>query len=266
MSNTQLYTIRFDIPKDDGQSHADIILPIIPYGTTTNGITFNGSGKLLSFNFAGYKSTYTIPQSITFSTISNGVLVKTITIPRGIYTNEQLTELICDTLTNTTGIIKNVDVEGFLIASNTSNLLTIRFLIAQEEIITRLLGLTGAATNISGAYVDYNLPISGEFPSEYDFTSTEASIISFGFSSNPSQNPLDLQSIPLTILNEDVFELNAESPYNQYSNSLIYNKYVGNITPATIYFIRIRIENFENQTLINNINNISIIATFQDIY
>ena len=263
---TNINTIRFDIPKDNGSSFADIILPIIPQGSSSIGLSFTGFASLLSFNFAGFKSCYTIPESLTFSTIRDGVLLKTITITRGVYTDEQLTLLICDSMGNTTGIEKNADQEGFLIASDTSKLLTIRFLTAQDSLITRLLGLASLSTNISGSYINYDLGITGEFPVEYNFTSTDNALIKFGFSSNQNQNINDLQSIPLTILNPDVFEMNALTSYNSYSSSLVYNKFIGNITQSTIYYIRIRIENFDDGLLVNNINNLAIIATFEDKY
>jgi hypothetical protein len=263
LTQENLFTCRFTIPKDDGLSHADIILPIILPSTETPGLSFNGISTLKSFNLAGDKLIYTIPLSLSFTTIVDGVLKATVNIARGVYTVSQLEALVCAA---GTGIIKNVNIPGFLIASDTTKLLSIRFLASQDPYITKLLGLSSISTNMSGSFITYDLPLTGEFPAQYDFTSTNNALISFGFSTNPNQNVNDIESIPLTIINEDIFELNELSPYNDYSSSLIYNKFIGNIPQRTIYFMRIRIENIDDGVLINNVNTLNLMATFSDVF
>lgn len=262
VQNEILTTVRFNIPRDNGTPHTDIILPIIPISSTTAGLTFNGIATMKSFNLAGNKICYTIPRNLSFTTISNGVLVSTINIPRGIYSDAQLTALICGA---STGIIKNTLIPGFLIAYNTAQLLSIRFTSDIDAIVSKLLGLNGLSTNQSGSYITYDLPVSGQFPSEYDFTSTQNAIVSFGLSTNQNQNINDPASIPLTILNEDVFELSDVSPYNEYSSSLIYNKFIGNINAPIIYYLRVKLENIDDAELVNNVNNLYLFVTFSDI-
>ena len=262
VQNEVLTTIKFTIPRDNGISHSDLILPIIPTGSTTPGLSFNGISTIKSFNLVGDKLTYTIPRNLTFTTISNGVLVATIVIPRGIYTDAQLTSLICG---SSTGIIKNTNIPGFLIAYNTSQLLSIRFTSDIDSIVSKLLGLSGLSTNQSGSYVTYDLPVSGQFPVEYNFTSTQNATISFGISSSQNVNINDPISIPLSILNQDVFQLDSNSPYNEYPQSLINNKFVGNINIPIAYYLRIRLENIDDEELINNVNNLFMFITFSDI-
>ena len=262
IQNEVLTTVKFTIPRDNGTSHSDIILPIIPTGATTAGLLFNGISTIKSFNLVGDKLTYTIPRNLSFTTISNGVLVSTINISRGIYTDAQLTTLICG---ESTGIIKNVNIPGFLIAFDTSKLLSIRFTSDIDAIVSKLLGLSGLSTNQSGSFITYDLPISGQFPVEYDFTSTQNAIVSFGISSSQTVNINDPVSIPLSILNQDVFLLNANSTFNEYPASLINNKFVGNVNVPIAYYIRIRIENLNDSELINNVNDLFIFMTFSDI-
>jgi hypothetical protein len=199
---------------------------------------------------------------MSFNTIVDGVLKATINLTRGVYTSDQLQNIICAV---TTGISVNSASNTFLIARDTSKLLSIRFLTSIDSFVSNLLGLSNASSNVSGLYTTYDLPISGMFPSEFNFDSTTNAIVSFGFSSNPNQNPLDVQSIPLSIITPDVLELEATSPYNLSPQSLTYNGWIGNISPAVIYFVRIRIETLEQDMPIYNINDMNLFLTFEDV-
>jgi hypothetical protein len=103
------------------------------------------------------------------------------------------------------------------------------------------------------------------FPSEFNFESTTNAIFSFGFSSNVLQNPLDIQSVPLSIICPDVLELNSNSENNLTPQSLTYNQWIGNISEVIIYYVRIRIETLEQSIPIYNINDLNLFLTFEDV-
>jgi hypothetical protein len=262
-SPNKLYNVKTKIPASNGSvSYSDIILPLTQIGQTSPGVSFTGSPVLKSFNLVGSKLCYTIPYTLSFNTIVDGILKATVNIPQGVYTVQQLENIICDV---STGISVNVNSNTFLIAANTSKLLSIRFLTSIDSMITNLLGLSNASSNVSGIYTTYDLPITGMFPSEYNFGSTTNAIISFGFSSNINQNPLDIQSIPLSIITPDVFELDANSDYNLTPQSLSYNGWIGNLSDVVNYYVRIRIETLEQEVPIYNINDLNLFLTFEDV-
>ena len=262
-STNQLYNVKLSIPASNNIiSYSDIVLPLTQVGQTTPGISFTGSPVLKSFNLIGSKICYTIPFALSFNTIVDGVLKSTVNIPRGVYSVQQLTDLIC---TSGTGIQINTNSNTFLIARDTTKLLSIRFLTSIDSFITNLLGLSNASSNVSGTFTTYDLPISGEFPSEFNFSSTTNAIVSFGFSSNAQQNVQDIQSIPLSIITPDVLELDSNSEYNLTPQSLTYNGWIGNISSVAIYYVRIRIETLEQGIPIFNINDMNLFLTFEDV-
>jgi hypothetical protein len=224
-------------------------------------MVFNGDAVMRSFNIAGKKSTYTISQNIVFNTIVDNALFATITIPMGVYTEVQLEALIC----SSTGIIKDIARPGFLIAADTSKLLSIRYLTSLDATITNLLGLDDLSTNQSGSYTTYNLPVDGKFPKTYNFSSTEFSKVEFGFNYLTAYNPVDVESIPLTTSYEKFIELNTAAPFNSLENELD-NTFVCNINLGGLTAFRIKLTDIDSGLLISNINKLFLSIVIEDRY
>ena len=251
-------TIRFDIDAPlNGQLNTDKIFPIVQTGSQNQGISFVGAPKIKSINLIGNKLCYTIPSDLSFTTISNGIFLAQVDIPAGIYSQAQLVAIVCAT---GTGIIVNTSSPLFLIASNTANLLSVRFALQQEAYITNLLGLSGNSTQ-SGNFITYDLPISGKFPNTFDFLPPESCEIKLGFSTDPNLNPVNLFAVPLTILNNTVLDLGSDAPFNSLSTA----DFVGNLpTTGPFFWVRILLSNYKTNFPIANVNNLSMNITFED--
>lgn len=222
-------------------------------------ISFNGAAVMRTFNIAGKKSTYTVSQNVVFNTIVDSSLFATITIPMGVYTEVQLEALICVS----TGINKDISRPGFLIASDTTKLLSIRYLTSLDATITSLLGLDNLSTNQSGSYTTYNLPVDGRFPKTYNFTSTEFARIEFGFNYLTPYNVNDLESIPITTSYEKFVELNTSSPFNSNENELD-TTFICNIPLGGLTAFRLKMIDVDSELLVSNINRLFFTVVIED--
>jgi hypothetical protein len=229
--------------------------------TLPSPIAFEGQAVVRTFNLAGRKSTYTIAQNLVFNSIVDNALFATITIPMGVYTEVQLEALICVG----TGIIKDIARPGFLIAADTTKLLSIRYLTSLDTTISNLLGLDSISTNQSGSFTTYNLGIDGKFPKSYNFSSTEFAKIEFGFNYNTPYNALDIESIPLTTSYEKFVEMNTNAPFNSLENELD-TTFACNINLGGLTAFRIKLTDVDSDLLISNINPIYLTLSIEDRY
>jgi hypothetical protein len=248
-----LYNYKIIIPRATaGVSNSDVLY-VLP-----EEIVASGRLSLESFNLCGNKSVYTINTDLVITTVVDGAFKATITIPNGVYDDAQLTTLICGA---SKGIIKDTTRPNYLIAADTTKLLSIRFNTNIEDQVVNLLGLQQPATNQSGSFVQYDLPLSGLFPSPYNFTSTDHAVIEFGFSQNVETN---ISNIPITDFSPDALDLSLSAEFNQYSSSLLYNNFICNIPGALLKSMRIRLSDYLNNSLIYNLNDIVLFITIAD--
>jgi hypothetical protein len=238
-----------------------IILPSNS-GSTTNYCDYiyqlssaSSISDIQNITINGNRTCFTIPKELVITTLVNGTIFATITIPAQIYTVEELITL----LTTSSGFEVRTGYNQF-IASNPSQSLELQFNNSLFSILSPLLGLLPPVTTPG----TYTIPSDGIFPGYYMMNLFNNLQIQLGFGKS-TLNITDFSNvslIPLTCKIRESFQIG-----NGFDNPIILPSY-GNFPLASlpylyqILYLRIRISTPDYDLLPYLIYNLSLSISF----